>query len=306
MSGKEGAIVSYVTEVWLKFEAEKHLKCQIPEAYSTGGTTLHTLSLLTSTHCLCNNIRVLVLRHTMRLHQSVLTMLGMSLFPTAQAFSFQSHYKTHDTSESVSSFTSFTSFTSSTTSTTQLHSISKQQIGALDGSNYNALELFLAAEGVTFNNNKNAEKLGRCNVVVGSLDENPKDRIVGIAAASASSSSTDGDAAAATHTQTVPITNADGSKMHLYKDSIAKVPNSVSDEDAISTCIAALTGVHCAYFDPDREEDKVVKGVGGSDDDFILPLDLGNDHGDGDGSSDKVGKKVVVLGGGDYASFIAE
>ena len=70
----------------------------------------------------------------------------------------------------------------------------------------------------------------------------------------------------------------------------------MSDEDSISTCVAALSGVHCSYFDPDRKEDKVVKGVGGSEDDFLLP----DDHSSG------IEKKVVVIGGGDYASFIAE
>jgi len=41
-----------------------------------------------------------------------------------------------------------------------------------------------------------------------------------------------------------------------------------------------------------------VKGIGGSEDDFILNLDSKD--------GEKVEKKCVVLGGCDYASFVSE
>ena len=70
----------------------------------------------------------------------------------------------------------------------------------------------------------------------------------------------------------------------------------VSDEDAISTSFVALTGVHCAYHDPIREDEKIVQGIGGSEDSFILDSK----------ESEKDEKKCVVLGGGDYAIFVSE
>jgi len=172
-----------------------------------------------------------------------------------------------------------------------LHAISKEQIGVLDGSNFNALDLFSIAEGNASvkGNSFDGEKIGIVKLVVGTLDENPKDRIVGIVA--------DPDEVMM-HVETVSIRSSSGDKVLLYKDSVAKVPKNVSDEDAMSTSFVALTGVHCAYHDPIREDDKIVKGIGGSEDDFILNLDSK------DGA--KVEKKCVVLGGGDYASFVSE
>lgn len=181
-------------------------------------------------------------------------------------------------------------------SSTYLNAVTKEQVGILDGSNYNAVELFTAAEsgasqkGTKTTSGKN-DPIGVVRVVVGTLDvANSQDRVVGIAVSQD----------IAIGIPTIPMNHRDGNVRHLHRDSICKVPKSISDDDAISTCVAALSGVHCAYFDPVSEDDKIVKGVGGSDDDFILPLV--------DESVEEVehDKKVVVLGGGDYASFIAE
>jgi hypothetical protein len=160
----------------------------------------------------------------------------------------------------------------------------------IDGSNFNTIELFSAAEGNTSakrGTNFNGEKIGIIKLIVGTLDENPKDRIIGIVA----------NPDEITENETVSIGSAGGNEMFLYKDSIASVPRTVSDGDAISTSFAALTGVHCAYHDPIRKDDNVVEGIGGSEDTFISK-DVN--------VSDKIEQKVVVLGGGEYAIFMAE
>ena len=153
-------------------------------------------------------------------------------------------------------------------SSTHLNAVSKEQVGILDGSNFNALELFTAAEsgasqkGTKATAGKN-DPIGVVRVVVGTLDvANSQDRVVGIAVSED----------IANGVPTIPMNHRDGNVRHLHRDSICKVPKPISDDDAISTCVAALSGVHCAYFDPVSEDDKIVKGVGGSDDDFILPL----------------------------------
>ena len=63
-------------------------------------------------------------------------------------------------------------------------------------------------------------------------------------------------------------------EIYIRKDSIAEIPNSISDADAISTATSALAGVRCT-----------------------MPISLDESHAD---------KKVVVLGGGDFACFIAK
>ncbi|GFH51760.1 hypothetical protein CTEN210_08236 [Chaetoceros tenuissimus] len=167
----------------------------------------------------------------------------------------------------------------------QLDAVSRELVGMIDGSNYNALELFTAAEGnsVLKDVSVKGEKIGIIKIVAGSTDENPKERIVGVAV--------DPDS---TNVETVRISSKNGG-IHLQKDSVAVVPRRISDEDAMSTLFASLTGVHCAFHDPIRNDGRVVEGVGGSNDDFMVSSDM-----------DTEGKKVVILGGGEYSCFITD
>jgi len=82
----------------------------------------------------------------------------------------------------------------------------------------------------------------------------------------------------------------------VQRDSIVTIPKGISDSDAISTAVAVLCGVHCS-----------------------LPLSLpsssssndnnsttGNNNNNNNNNNKFKGKKAVVLGGGDYACFIAK
>ena len=69
----------------------------------------------------------------------------------------------------------------------------------------------------------------------------------------------------------------------VYDDSVAAIPSGVSDEDAISTYVSALSAVHCAL--------PRVENIGGSGD----GIPATTPHG-----------RVVVLGSGDLACFSAE
>lgn len=66
----------------------------------------------------------------------------------------------------------------------------------------------------------------------------------------------------------------------LYKDSMATIPKQVKEQDAMTTLLASLVGVHCVL--------PAVEEIGGSDSDSF------------------VSGKVVVMGGSDYACFAAE
>ena len=87
--------------------------------------------------------------------------------------------------------------------------------------------------------------------------------------------------------------------VYLDPDSVAIIPNGISDVDAISTAVAALSGVRCSlpseYFkskneDLDGEEENAEPKEG--EDDSI--------------GGKEIKFKAVILGGGDYACFIAK
>lgn len=64
----------------------------------------------------------------------------------------------------------------------------------------------------------------------------------------------------------------------IQKDSMVKIPKGISDHDAISTASAALSGVYCSLVPPPSKMNA---------------------------RPEEMKKKAVVLGGGDYACFIA-
>lgn len=175
-------------------------------------------------------------------------------------------------------------------------SISRKQLAILDGSNYNSLRVFVSTEGVSKSDNKSEseishnseDKVGYCNVFVGHLDGQ---RIVGISA----EHDYDREGYEVIETETSSTSKL---PFYIYKDSIAELPASskiISDDDAISTLVAAMTAVHCAYHNPIRKEDELVEGVGGSNDTFEAKESDGSER-----------KSIVVMGGSDYASFVAE
>jgi hypothetical protein len=76
--------------------------------------------------------------------------------------------------------------------------------------------------------------------------------------------------------------------VQIYKHTMATIPSNISDMDALSTAAAAIVGVHCAI-------PKVVDigGGGGSNDNIDNPVTV------------FYSGKAVILGGNDYALFIA-
>jgi hypothetical protein len=166
----------------------------------------------------------------------------------------------------------------------ELNGISKSQVAVLDGSSFNALDVFLTAEGKQSSNMNSTSRHGYCSVIV--VRKSNNERVVAMRIVQNGDYDDD-------HLEKVTIDD----NIEVYKDSIATIPKSISDEDAISTCIASLVGIHCALYDPVCPDNTIVRNVGGSTETFI--------------SSDEVeeemeNKKAVVVGGGDYAAFVAE
>mmetsp|Transcript_23009 Transcript_23009/g.49798 ORF Transcript_23009/g.49798 Transcript_23009/m.49798 type:complete len:572 (+) Transcript_23009:141-1856(+) len=113
---------------------------------------------------------------------------------------------------------------------------------------------------------RNSQQAGCLTLVTGTTDESPSRRVVGV------EKSNDNDQSSY---DTVSIGN-----VQVYKHTMATIPDKVSDGDAMSTAAATVVGIHCAI--PKVEE------VGGSVDAVFYS------------------GKAVVLGGNDYACFLAD
>jgi hypothetical protein len=152
---------------------------------------------------------------------------------------------------------------STTFPTAILTSIGKSQLAVLDGAEWNSVQTILRGESSTStgaSRNITTTKYGYMRVVTGRDGENR--RVVAMQC--------DGD------------DGSDGTNINnllVYEDSIAVLPEKVSDSDAIATFIACLSSVHCAI--------PRVEKVGGGNDSIAAG-------------------RAVVLGSSDVACFAAE
>ena len=138
-----------------------------------------------------------------------------------------------------------------------LHALSQRQTFLLDGGE---LESFLVhnndhnaatiAAGNAVASPRNAHKgVGCLSFVTGTTDD--QKRIVGVEQLGSEDD-------AGTNYETISL----GDGIHVYKHTVAVIPERVSDMDAISTAAASVVGVHCAI--------PRVGGVGGSDDGVVF------------------------------------
>lgn len=176
------------------------------------------------------------------------------ILPSAAAF-----LQPRSSHTSISSSTSFL-----------LNAVSQRQTFIIDGGE---LESFLLhnnnSEGETSSTGggRRGNVVGSLTLVTGTTQDDPSKRIIGVKA--------DDDV---NNYETVSL----GDAVDVYKHTIATIPQSVSDNDALSTAAAAVVGVHCAL--------PRVGGVGGSDN-----------------SNDVFySGKSVIIGGNDYACFLAD
>ena len=85
-------------------------------------------------------------------------------------------------------------------------------------------------------------------------------------------------------------------EVQIYKHTMATIPSNISDMDALSTAAATVVGVHCAI--------PKVEDIGGSSSGLLAAARETNDDSNIDTSIFYSGK-AVVLGGNDYAIFVA-
>jgi len=163
---------------------------------------------------------------------------------------------------------SMTTKSTSTIPITKLASVGRSQFAVFDGAEWNSVKSILrnqqrqTPQSSPSVSNSQSTKYGYMNVVTGKDDKNR--RIVAM-----------------------QCTDSDGSQQqassNVYEDSVAVIPNKVSDADAISTYIASLSVIVCAL--------PRLENIGG---------------GGGESSTNMSTGKAVVLGSGDLACFSAE
>lgn len=160
----------------------------------------------------------------------------------------------------------------------------KRQTAVYDGSEFISLSSVLFQQLESNNNNDDDEnslqplmeivpslQAGYITFVTGTLDN---ERVLGIQVPNTNNNNDDDDDSTnITSEQVLPL-----EETYIYKSSKCPIPNNISEQDAISTAAASLSSVYSAYdFD--------------SQGNVLL---------------DDKEKKAVVLGGGDYACFIAK
>lgn len=155
-----------------------------------------------------------------------------------------------------------------------LQAVSKQKLSLIDGPELSSLQSFLFQEGTIDENplkqifrGNNDRKVGFMNIATGTIKDDGR-QVVGIVAPPGIDCD-EGDFVCL------------DDKTFLFSDSIADIPTGVSEDDAMATLSASLAGVHCAI--------PRLQKVGGGDD-----------------SDGQVFGKVVIVGGSDYAAFLAE
>jgi hypothetical protein len=149
----------------------------------------------------------------------------------------------------LSSSLSSSPATKKTFPTVGLKSTGQSQLAILDGSEWSTIQALLQKEGQL--SKKVSTKYGQMTIVTGRDEDNR--RVI----------------AMQTH-----------EKNTVYEDSVAVIPDRVSETDAISTYISSLSAIHCAL--------PKVKDIGGGTD------------------SAMVSGRAVILGSNELACFAAE
>jgi hypothetical protein len=146
--------------------------------------------------------------------------------------------------------------------TIPLGSNSYSQLAVLDGAEWISVQTLLEGENKLLG--QSPTKYGYMTIVTGRLkDDQPQQRVVGMQATTELQSS--------------------GDSLKIYQDSLAYIPDKISDQDAIATYITSLSAIHCAL--------PRIHQVGGAS---LLNETTGF-----------VGGKAVVLGGSELACFAA-
>ena len=166
---------------------------------------------------------------------------------------------------------------------TKLHAVSQKRKAILDGAEWASIKNQLPSSAVPASVSSNA---GIMTVVTGTLQStdniDQQQRVVGIqASVSETTKTTTSIPSSDNYSNINPPTVALAPDCWVYKHGLAKIPKDISDELAMSTFVASLAAVHCAI--PSATH------VGGSDSDFV-PSKEG---------------RVVVVGGSEYATFVA-
>lgn len=137
-----------------------------------------------------------------------------------------------------------------TQSTTSINAVSQQQSFILDGGEFQSFLLHNNNNNNENNNIDRSKKVGCLSLATGTDDSSR--RIIGVVKSPS-------DDTNSYETISLLSNNID---IEIYTHTIAQIPQSISDKDAMSTAAAALVGIHCAI--------PKVDSVGGGGNDEIF------------------------------------
>jgi hypothetical protein len=155
----------------------------------------------------------------------------------------------------LSSTTTSTSSSANNHPTVSLQTLQQSQLAIFDGAEWASVQMILKEQGDL----PKSTVYGYCKVVTGRNAQ--KERVVALQATTSTN------------------TDENDNSSVVFESSIAKIPDKVSDPDAISTYIISLSAIHCAL--------PKVQDVGGGGDSLIAG-------------------KAVILGSNDLACFAAQ
>jgi len=135
------------------------------------------------------------------------------------------------------------------TTETSTYTVTQQQSFILDGGELQSF--LLTNDSSSSTATSNSQKAGVLSLVTGKTNNN--ERIIGVVKSPADNF---------LPVPTVSLSSSSTSEIEVYKHTIAKIPQTISDKDALSTAAACLVGIYCSL--------PIVEDVGGSSDDSVF------------------------------------
>jgi len=170
--------------------------------------------------------------------------ISLSILSLTSVQSFQTINSISTTSRQQYNSHTCTAIKSTTSETSTTYSVTQQQSFILDGGE---LQSFLLTnnDSTSTTATSNSQQ-GVLSLVTGKTNNN--ERIIGVVKSS--------------NDNFLPVPTISIGNIEVYKHTIAKIPQIISDKDALSTAAACLVGIHCSL--------PIVEDVGGSSDDSVF------------------------------------
>ena len=178
-----------------------------------------------------------------------LLFIAITILSLTSVQSFQSINSISTTSRQQYNSHYSTAIKSTTSETATTYSVTQQQSFILDGGELQSF-LLLTNDSSSSTATSNSQQVGVISLVTGKTNNN--ERIIGVVKTPSDNF---------LPVPTISLSSS-SSEIEVYKHTMAKISQTISDKDALSTAAACLVGIHCSL--------PIVEDVGGSSDDSVF------------------------------------